>query len=124
MDHPDIGLALLRIVVCDQQGFNRQPTILTGAHFTQLLEQFGQWAHFRNHARYVTARGAEKEPLLEAARNGASFASETIEALRPWSGLFDGFSPERTELRPRRRRSTMMKVRLSRARQNVLKALP
>src|SRR5207247_3158830 len=88
------------------------------------LEQVGTWSHFRNHGRYVTARGAEKELLLEAARNGASFASETIEALRPWSGLFDGFSPERTELRPRRRRSTMMKVRLSRARQNVLKALP
>ena len=89
----------MRIVVRDQQGFNRQPSILTGAHFTQLLEQFGQWAHFRNHARYVTARGAERELLLEAARDGASFASETIESLRPWSGLFGGFSAERTELK-------------------------
>jgi hypothetical protein len=99
MDQADIGLALLRIVVRDQQGFNRQPSVLTGAHFTQLLEQFGQWAHFRNHARYVTAREAERELLLEAARDGARFASETIESLRPWSGLFGGLSAERTELR-------------------------
>ena len=100
MDKADIGLSLLRIVICDLQGFNRQPRILTGAHFTQLLEQFGQWAHFRNHARYVTAREAEQELLLEAARDGARFASETIASLHPWSGLFGGgFSAERTELK-------------------------
>jgi hypothetical protein len=99
MDRADIGLSLLSIVIRDQKGFSCQPRILTGTHFGQLLEQFGQWAHFRNHARYVTARTAERELLLEAARDGATLASETIETLRPWSGLFGGFSAERTELK-------------------------
>jgi hypothetical protein len=99
MDKADIGLALLRIVIHDQKGFSRQPGILTAEHFTQLLEQFGHWAHFRNHARYLTAREGERELLLEAATDGARFASETIESLRPWNGLFGGLSPERTELK-------------------------
>jgi hypothetical protein len=99
MNEADLALALLRIVISDQQGFSCKPSILTGKHFTQLLEQFGHWAHFRNHARYKAAREAERSLLLEAARHGASFASETIDALGPWSGLFAGFSPELAELK-------------------------
>jgi KAP family P-loop domain len=99
MDHADIGLELLRIVVRDQQGFSCQPSMLTGAHFNQLLGQFSQWAHFRNHERYIAARTAERNLLLDAARDGASFASEIIESLRPWFGMYDGFSAERAELR-------------------------
>ncbi len=98
MEKADIGLAVLGTIVRDQQGFRSQPSILTAKHFRQLLDQFGHWAHFRNHARYVRAREAERELLIEAATDGAAFAAETIESLRPWSGLFDGSSPEKTEL--------------------------
>jgi len=99
MDAADIGLSLLEFVVRDQRGFTGQPNILTARHFTQLLGQFGHWAHFRNHPRYLTAREAEKKLLLEAAQSGVSFASEILESLSPWSGLFGGFSPERTALK-------------------------
>jgi hypothetical protein len=47
----------------------------------------------------VEAREAERGLLLEAAREGSTFASEIIESLSPWSGLFDGFGPERTQLK-------------------------
>jgi hypothetical protein len=47
----------------------------------------------------VAARETERELLLEAAREGATFASEIVELLSPWSGLFDGLSPERTQLK-------------------------
>jgi hypothetical protein len=103
MDAADIGLALLEFVVRDQRGFTGQPNILTARHFTQLLGQFGHWAHFRNHPRYLTAREAEKKLLLEAAQSGVSFASEILESLSPWSGLFGGFSRERTALTPIRK---------------------
>ena len=99
MDEADLGLSLLKIVICDLHGFSRQLNILTEAHFRQLFEQFAHWAHFRNHPRYVAARETERELLREAAREGATFASEIVELLSPWSGLFDGLSPERTQLK-------------------------
>jgi KAP-like P-loop domain-containing protein len=99
MDEADVGLAILKIVVCDLHGFSREPNVLTEVHFKQLLEQFGHWAHFRNHPRYVIARDAERRLLLDAAKEGASFASEVLESMQPWSGLFGAFSPERAELK-------------------------
>ena len=99
MDEADLGLSLLRVVICDLHGFSRQPNVLTGAHFRQLFEQFAHWAHFRNHPRYLAAREAERGLLLEAAREGVTFASEIIEFLSPWSGLFGEMSPERTQLK-------------------------
>jgi KAP-like P-loop domain-containing protein len=98
MDQADIGLALLGTIVHDQHGFNSDPGVLTAAHFRQLLEQFGHWVQFRNHARYVPAREAERELLLGAAKHSAAFAAETIESLRPWSELFGGSSAEKREL--------------------------
>jgi KAP-like P-loop domain-containing protein len=98
MDKADIGLALLRTIVHDRQGFNSDPSILAAAHFRQLLDQFGHWAHFRNHARYVSARDAERGLLLEAAKHGGVFAAETLESLRPWSEMFGGWTPEKSQL--------------------------
>src|SRR5262249_25058671 len=97
-DKADIGFALLRTIVRDQKGFDSDEGILTAAHFRQLVDQFGHWAHFRNHPRYVSARNAERELLLEAARHGDGFAAEMIESLRPWSGLFGGETAEKSQL--------------------------
>src|SRR5262249_32490586 len=99
MDDADTGLGLLTIVVHDQQGFERGRGVLGATHFRQLFEQCAHWAHFRNHPRYIAAREAEKNLLIEAAKSGDHFASDIVESMRPWSGFVDELSPERADLK-------------------------